>query len=504
MQNSINTGVEASSTKTATLFSEMPLSNYVKERLAAAEFIVPTPVQAASIPRSLEGKDVLATAQTGTGKTLAFLIPVIEDLLKHEACSATHPSSTPHAGSVRNPNTTGNTGIAALVLVPTRELAMQVLDVYNTLRGKRLAPAALVVGGLAEHGQLAAIRKGAKLIVATPGRLEDYLDRKLFHFNNLRTLVLDEADRMLDMGFLPAIRRIVSILPKTRQTVCFSATMEASVAHLVKEYMKSPVRLTFGSTLKPSENVKLQVFEVPADCKINTLKHLLAKETGRVLVFSRTKRGTQRIAANLSDDGFAVAQIHGDRSQSQRNSALAGFQQGRYQILVATDVASRGIHVQDIVHVINYDLPEIAENFIHRVGRTGRAGEKGVASTLITRDQRGEIFQMERTLGLKMERVQANLERYIAPPRKPGFRPEPQENEDFGRREHRGHGGRRHSNAGHGGHGRQGGHSRHAGNGNSRQEHAPLSQQDPGLFCRARICRDTRKISSLSRNSRLA
>ena len=337
-------------------FSEMLISPYMKERLAAARFTTPTPVQAAAIPQALEGQDVLATAQTGTGKTLAFLIPVIEDLLKHEGSSATHPSSTPHAGSVRNPSTTGNTGIAALVLVPTRELAMQVLDVYNTLRGKRLAPAALVVGGLSEHAQLAAIRKGAKLIVATPGRLEDYLDRKLFHFNNLRMLVLDEADRMLDMGFLPAIRRIVSILPKTRQTVCFSATMEASVAHLVKEYMKSPVRLTFGSTLKPSENVKLQVFEVPADCKINTLKHLLAKETGRVLVFSRTKRGTQRIAANLSDDGFAVAQIHGDRSQSQRNSALAGFQQGRYQILVATDVASRGIHVQDIVHVINYDL----------------------------------------------------------------------------------------------------------------------------------------------------
>src|SRR5499425_39554 len=449
MKNSIDTGVETSTTKMATLFSEMPLSNYVKEQLAAVEFIVPTPVQAASIPRSLEGKDVLATAQTGTGKTLAFLIPVIEDLLKHE--------SAPNA----------NPGIAALVLVPTRELAMQVLDQYNALRGKKLGPAALVVGGLSEHGQLAAIRKGARLIVATPGRLEDYLDRRLFNFNQLRTLVLDEADRMLDMGFLPAIRRIISILPQQRQTVCFSATMEASVAHVVKEYMKSPVRLTFGSTLKPSENVKLQVLEVPVDAKIHALKRLLAKETGRVLVFSRTKRQTQRIAAHLTDDGFTAAQIHGDRSQSQRNAALAGFQQGRYQVLVVTDLASRGIHVQDIVHVINYDLPEIAENFIHRVGRTGRAGEKGVASTLITRDQRGEIFQMERTLGLKMERVQPNLERYVAPPRKPGFRPEPQEyaqeNERFGRKGHRGHGHRRHfqERPGHGGHPSRGRHNSH-------------------------------------------
>jgi ATP-dependent RNA helicase RhlE len=278
MQNSINTGVETSSMKTATLFSEMPLSHYVKERLAAAEFIVPTPVQAASIPRSLEGKDVLATAQTGTGKTLAFLIPVIEDLLKHE--------SAPNA----------NAGIAALVLVPTRELAMQVLDQYNALRGKKLTPAALVVGGLSEHGQLAAIRKGAKLIVATPGRLEDYLDRKLFHFNNLRMLVLDEADRMLDMGFLPAIRRIVSILPKNRQTVCFSATMEASVAHMVKEYMKSPVRLTFGSTLKPSENVMLQVFEVPADEKINALKQRRFMATVRSRSEMRRWRDSSRDA----------------------------------------------------------------------------------------------------------------------------------------------------------------------------------------------------------------
>ena len=477
MQNSNTTGVETASTnlaKTATLFSEMPLSAYMKDRLAAAEFIVPTPVQAASIPRSLEGKDVLATAQTGTGKTLAFLIPVIEDFLKHAGASTSHHAEPARReGSIRNPDATGNTGIAALVLVPTRELAMQVVEVYNALRGKKLTPAALVVGGLAEHGQLAAIRKGAKLIVATPGRLEDYLDRKLFHFNNLRMLVLDEADRMLDMGFLPAIRRIVSILPKTRQTVCFSATMEASVANLVKEYMKSPVRLTFGSTLKPSENVKLQVLEVSPDTKINALKHLLAKETGRVLVFSRTKRLTQRLAASLNDDGFAAAQIHGDRSQSQRNAALAGFQQGRYQILVATDVASRGIHVQEIVHVINYDLPEIAENFIHRVGRTGRAGEKGLASTLITRDQRGEVFQLERTLGLKMEKVQATLERYIAPPRKPGFKPEPQEdNYGYGQKQRHGHG-RRPFYEDRGGRGRQSNHSRHAGHGNSRNEHAP-------------------------------
>src|SRR3984957_9485269 len=306
------------------VFSNMAISAYTKERLAAAGFSIPTPVQAAAIPKALEGKDVLATAQTGTGKTLAFLIPMIEQLLQQV---------TP--------------GIAALVLVPTRELAMQVVAQYDALRGKQLSPAALVVGGLAEGTQLNALRRGARVVVATPGRLEDFLGRKLVNFRSLRVLVLDEADRMLDMGFLPAIRRIAGVLPKERQTMCFSATLEASVAHLVHDYMRNPVRLAFGSTLKPSENVHVRAFEVTADRKQDLLYQLLAKETGRCLVLARTKRGTERLAKNLARDGFAAAMIHGDRSQSQRNAALAGFQQGRYRILVATDVAARGIHVDN-------------------------------------------------------------------------------------------------------------------------------------------------------------
>ena len=356
----------------------------MKERLSAARFTIPTPVQAAAIPQALEGKDVLATAQTGTGKTLAFLIPVIEQLLKH---------NTP--------------GIAALVLVPTRELAMQLVEQYNALRGKQLLPAALVVGGLSEGAQLSAIRKGARFVVATPGRLEDYLDRKLFHFNALKMLILDEADRMLDMGFLPAIRRVVSILPKDRQTMCFSATLEGGMMHIVKDYLRNPVRLAFGSTLKPVDNIRMQAFEVAVDRKQQVLQSLLAKEPGRCLVFARTKRSTERIAKSLNRDGFSAAMIHGDRSQSQRSAALAGFQQGRYRVLVATDLASRGIHVQDIAQVINYDLPEVAENFIHRVGRTGRNGSHGVASTLFTKEQRSELFQLERTLGIKIERLRA-------------------------------------------------------------------------------------------------
>jgi ATP-dependent RNA helicase RhlE len=370
-------------------FSELSVSPSLKERLNASQFVTLTPVQAAAIPQALSGADVIATAQTGTGKTLAFLIPVIEKLSHHKTA-----------------------GIAALVLVPTRELAMQVVAQYEALRCKDSRPAALVVGGLPEGRQLDAIRKGAKLVVATPGRLQDYLDRRLINLGSAQTLVLDEADRMLDMGFLPAIRRIVGNLPKERQTLCFSATMEAAVTKLVKDYTRNSVRLTFGSTLKPSDNVRLQAFEVPDhDGKPDMLFDLLKAESGRCLIFSRTKRGTERIAKTLNRQGVNAAMIHGDRSQSQRTAALSGFQRGQYRVLVATDVAARGIHVQDIAHVINYDLPDVAENFIHRIGRTGRAGGRGVASTFFLREQRTELFQLERTLGIRMERVTAPAHR---------------------------------------------------------------------------------------------
>jgi ATP-dependent RNA helicase RhlE len=368
-------------------FSELSISPSLKERLKTARFSVPTPVQAAAIPQALAGKDVIATAQTGTGKTLAFLVPVIEKLFQHKA-----------------------PGITALVLVPTRELAMQVIAQANVLLGKQGPSAALVVGGLPEVRQLEAIRKGAGLVVATPGRLEDYIDRRLISLSGVKMLVLDEADRMLDMGFLPAIRRIASLLPRERQTLCFSATMEAAVSQLVTDYTRNAVRLAFGSTLKPSENVRLQAFEVAESGKPEMLYNLLDKETGRCLVFCRTKRGTEKIAKSLHRQGIHAAMIHGDRSQSQRTAALTGFQRGQYRVLVATDVAARGIHVQDIAHVINYDLPEVAENFIHRVGRTGRAGERGVASTLFVGKQRTELQQLERSLGIRMERAAINIE----------------------------------------------------------------------------------------------
>jgi ATP-dependent RNA helicase RhlE len=366
-----------------TTFRELPLSAALQQKLAAAQFITLTPIQERAIQPALEGKDVIGTAQTGTGKTLAFLIPVIEMLRKE-------PS--------KNAN--------ALVLLPTRELAMQVHEQYEALRAKSMPKAALVIGGVSEKAQIAGLRAGSSLIIATPGRLQDLTDRRFADLRHIKILVLDEADRMLDMGFLPAIRRILAVLPETRQTLCFSATLEQSVAGLVHEYLRDPVRVALGSVLKPAESVELKAYEVRPGEKLDVLRKLLYDEQGQTLVFTRTKRGAQRLAQELARDGFTATMIHGDRSQSQRNAALSGFQEGRFQVLVATDVASRGLHCDDVAHVVNYDLPKMAEDFIHRVGRTGRAGATGRATTLAAGAEVIELRNIERTLKLRIERMQ--------------------------------------------------------------------------------------------------
>ncbi len=369
-------------------------------------FVTPTPVQAAAIPVAFEGDDILATAQTGTGKTLAFMIPIIEMMLEEDH----------HAKGAKPTHEI----IEALVLVPTRELAMQVVGEYDKLRGKKLPPAALIVGGIAEKPQLKALKDGARLIVATPGRLEDLMDRGFVKFKGLNILVLDEADRMLDMGFIPAIRRIMKALPgkDDKQTMCFSATLEASVVHLIDQYLQKPVRLEFGSTLKPIDSVQLRAYEVSNEQKLSLLEKLLTEDGGRFMIFTRTKRGAERLTKKLVRDKYHAAMIHGDRSQSQRNAALAGFQQGRYQILVATDVASRGIHVEDVAHVVNYDLPAIPEDFIHRIGRTGRAGGSGIASTFVSGVDVPDFKIIERTLKLNIKRM--TVDGNLAKEEKPG------------------------------------------------------------------------------------
>ncbi len=370
-----------------TSFKEFPLNAALQQRLAASQFLTPTPVQAAAIPAGLDGKDLITTAQTGTGKTLAFLIPILELLERN-------------AGG----------GIEALVLVPTRELAIQVHEQFEQLRGKKLPSGALVIGGVAEKKQLQSIRRGARMMVATPGRLQDYLRRGLVDLRQIRIVVLDEADRMLDMGFLPAIRQIFSVLPQKRQTLCFSATLEQSVASLVHQYLRNPVRIALGSTRKPAESVELQAFEVDGMQKHDVLRQLLCNEKGRTLVFARTKRNTERLAKRLIREGFAAAMIHGDRSQAQRSAALDSFERGAVKVLVATDIAARGVHVDDIAHVINYDLPTLPEDFIHRVGRTGRAGAAGLASTLVSAAEVLELRSIERALNLRIKRKEMALE----------------------------------------------------------------------------------------------
>jgi ATP-dependent RNA helicase RhlE len=377
-----------------TTFSELPLSSALQRKLAAAQFTDLTPIQQKTIPPALEGRDVIGTAQTGTGKTLAFLVPLLESLDREPAHST-----------------------VALVLLPTRELAIQVHDQYEQLRTKSMSKAALIIGGVSEKAQIRSLRTGAQLVIATPGRLQDLMTRKVADLRHIKMLVLDEADRMLDMGFLPAIRRILSALPQQRQTLCFSATMEKSVSGLVSEYLRNPVRVALGSVLKPAESVELKAYEVRPGQKLDCLRKLLYAEKGQTLIFTRTKRGTERLAKELVRDGFAAAMIHGDRSQSQRNGALSGFQEGRFQVLVATDIASRGLHVDDVAHVINYDVPKIAEDFIHRVGRTGRAGLQGRASTLAAGAEVLELRQIERTLKLRIERMQIDTETAASPGR---------------------------------------------------------------------------------------
>jgi ATP-dependent RNA helicase RhlE len=365
-----------------TNFTELSLSSALQSNLKRHLFNTPTPIQAQAIPPALAGSDVVATAQTGTGKTLAFLLPLIESL-------------------TREP---GVKGVRAVVLSPTRELALQIRDVFTVLSAGTGLRATAVVGGLNESAQLQAISKGAQVLIATPGRLCDFLNRKLVRLGSVSVLVLDEGDRMLDMGFLPAIQMILDAMPAERQTMFFSATIEAAVAKLINSYLKDPVRVSIGVATKPAEHVDLHVYEVDQDRKLGLLQYMLKTELGSFLVFARTKHGVDRLAKKLAGGGVRAARIHGDRTQGQRNQALRGFQAGDYRVLVATDVAARGIHVEGISHVVNYDLPQAPEDFIHRVGRTGRAGARGTASTFGTPHERGGIRAIERALRIQFNR----------------------------------------------------------------------------------------------------
>jgi ATP-dependent RNA helicase RhlE len=294
-----------------------------------------------------------------------------------------------------------------VILSPTRELAIQIGETFARIAAGSGVRATVAIGGLDERSQLQSVRKGAQVLIATPGRLSDFLARRLVDLSRVRILVLDEADRMLDMGFLPTITRLLAALPSDRQTLFFSATIQSSVKHLVEAHVPNALRVAVGSTTKPIEKVELHLYEVEQDRKLGLLEQMVRREGGSFLVFARTKRGADRLSKKLLHQGVKAAAIHGDRSQSQRNQALRGFQQGAYRVLVATDVAARGLHVDGISHVVNYDLPQVPEDFIHRVGRTGRAGAHGTASTFATRSQRADVAHIERTLDTTLMRRRA-------------------------------------------------------------------------------------------------
>lgn len=337
------------------------------------KFVTPTPIQFKAIPVAIEGKDLVGIAQTGTGKTLAFGIPMVQKL-------AQVPGK-------------------ALVLVPTRELAIQVDEALRNIGQPFNIRTAVLIGGMNMGTQIQVIRKSTtRVIVATPGRLLDHIQQKTIHLNDVKMVVLDEADRMLDMGFAPQIQRVMQSVPKDRQTLLFSATMPDDIVKIATYYMKLPIRVEVARAGTAAEKVVQELFIVKQESKRDLVSKLLAQYHGSVLIFTRTIIGAQKVSRALRDARHAVAEIHSERSLPQRREALEGFKMGRYRVLVATDIASRGIDVKGIELVINYDIPDDSENYIHRIGRTGRAGHEGRAITLATPDQRDQVRSIERLM----------------------------------------------------------------------------------------------------------
>ena len=365
-------------------FEQLNIHQRIVSQLEVQRITEPTPIQARAIPPALEGRDLIAIAQTGTGKTLAFGLPALTRLAKNK-----------HAGT------------RMLVLAPTRELAIQVAGVLGPLGEPHGLNATCVYGGVGYEPQTKALRRGAPIVIATPGRLIDHIDRKNVRFENLSILVLDEADRMLDMGFIPAIKRILGELPKDRQTLMFSATFPDEIARLARDFQRNPVRIEVGAVSRPTEAVRQRVYAVEQTRKPDLLTEVLAK-TGveSALVFIRTKHRTDRVTKKLKQQGFKAQAIHGGRSQSQRTQALDGFREGKYNVLVATDVAARGIDVQGITHVINFDIPKTTEDYVHRIGRTARNKATGDAVTFVAPEDIKTLRDIERELGCIIERAE--------------------------------------------------------------------------------------------------
>ena len=353
-------------------FSGLGIAPRLLDVIDKLKFVEPTPIQARSIPIGIEGKDIIAIAQTGTGKTLAFGIPIVQRLVQMKGIS--------------------------LILVPTRELALQVEQALTPFCQAMGIKSCVLIGGASMHNQISAISKKPRVIIATPGRLIDHMEQRTVSLAETCILVLDEADRMLDMGFAPQLNRIMQVIPHKRQTMLFSATMPTAIVDIARRHMELPINVEIAPSGTTADKIAQEVFFVSKETKIRLLELFLGQIPGPVLVFTRTKHGARKLTRQVKSLGHKAAEIHSDRSLAQRREALDGFKSGRYRILVATDIAARGIDVTGIELVVNYDLPSNSEDYVHRIGRTARAGRPGRAISFATFDQRGDIWNIEKLL----------------------------------------------------------------------------------------------------------
>jgi ATP-dependent RNA helicase RhlE len=391
-------------------FESLGLGPNLLQSIVDVGYTVPTPIQAAAVPHVLAGRDLIGIAQTGTGKTAAFVLPILERLSKSPASRAPR----------------------ALIVAPTRELAAQIEENVQLLGRAMRIRCATVFGGVGERPQIDALRRGVDVLVATPGRLIDLMGSRHVSLNEVQVAVLDEADRMLDMGFLPQIRRVVNALPKQRQTLLFSATLSKDIEKVTAEFLRNPQTVEIGRRSNPADSVTQFLYPVPKSRKIDLLVHLLrGKELDSVLVFSRTKHGADKIARKLQQAGVSTVALHSNRSQGQRTAALDAFKAGRARVLVATDIASRGIDVEGISHVINFDFPMHPEDYVHRIGRTGRAAAIGDALSFVTSEDEPYVRDLERMTkkAVPRKRVEGfdyseSAPTHFAPQARPQMRPQ--------------------------------------------------------------------------------
>ena len=386
-----------------TEFTTLGLAEPLLQAITAEGYTTPTPIQAAAIPPTMEGRDIVAIAQTGTGKTAAFMLPLLHRL------TGTRPPVRPKTCRV-------------LVLAPTRELAAQIAEAARVLGGALRPRIAVVVGGVRPGPQIQAMARGVEILVATPGRLLDHMSTGAIRLDGTEVLVLDEADQMLDLGFMPAIRKVMAALPKPRQTLLFSATMPRDIRALATDFLTSPVEIAVTPIARPAERVEQRVLFVEQSQKRTRLVAEL-RDNGfdRTIIFTRTKHGADRLCRQLGEDGLAAVAIHGNKSQAQREKALQAFRNGRTRILVATDIAARGIDVDGVSHVVNYELPDVAEAYVHRIGRTARAGASGIAVSLVDGSELSSLRAIEKLTGQSIP-SEGERPRESAPARRQGGR----------------------------------------------------------------------------------